>query len=97
MLWRLPSTETFQYESSSTTNVTTGSKTVFVGGTVTNFSLPLWLPFAATIFPTTVLWYRDRRAVKPGHCLRCGYNLTGNESGICPECSTPIPKQEATA
>ena len=22
----------------------------------------------------------------PGHCQRCGYDLTGNESGICPEC-----------
>ena len=25
----------------------------------------------------------------PGHCLKCGYNLTGNVSGICPECGTP--------
>jgi hypothetical protein len=24
----------------------------------------------------------------PGHCQRCGYDLTGNESGICPECGT---------
>ena len=22
----------------------------------------------------------------PGHCKKCGYNLTGNESGRCPEC-----------
>lgn len=22
----------------------------------------------------------------PGHCGRCAYDLTGNESGICPEC-----------
>ncbi len=25
-----------------------------------------------------------------GHCRRCGYNLTGNVSGICPECGQPI-------
>ncbi len=25
----------------------------------------------------------------PGHCKNCGYNLTGNVSGICPECGTP--------
>ena len=28
------------------------------------------------------------RAVRKlqGGCLHCGYNLTGNESGVCPEC-----------
>jgi hypothetical protein len=25
-------------------------------------------------------------------CIHCGYDLTGNTSGICPECGTPIPK-----
>ena len=25
--------------------------------------------------------------IKPGHC-QCGYNLTGNTSGVCPECGT---------
>jgi hypothetical protein len=23
----------------------------------------------------------------------CDYNLTGNVSGVCPECGTPIPRQ----
>jgi len=23
-------------------------------------------------------------------CIPCGYNLTGNESGVCPECGTEI-------
>ena len=30
-------------------------------------------------------WWRARRAA-PGHCQRCGYDLTGNQSGVCPEC-----------
>jgi len=25
-------------------------------------------------------------------CIPCGYNLTGNESGVCPECGTPMQK-----
>jgi hypothetical protein len=25
-----------------------------------------------------------------GGCQECGYNLTGNESGVCPECGTAI-------
>ena len=27
-------------------------------------------------------WRRKKR----GLCLKCGYDLTGNESGVCPEC-----------
>jgi len=27
------------------------------------------------------------------HCGQCGYNLTGNVSGVCPECGWKIPKQ----
>jgi uncharacterized paraquat-inducible protein A len=25
-----------------------------------------------------------------GRCLKCGYDLTKNQSGICPECGTPV-------
>jgi predicted amidophosphoribosyltransferase len=38
--------------------------------------------------PTVLLWWRDRR-IPPGHCQNCGYDLTGNVSGICPECGQP--------
>ena len=32
---------------------------------------------------------RERRPFyPPGHCQKCGYNLTGNVSGVCPECGT---------
>jgi hypothetical protein len=27
---------------------------------------------------------------KKGLCIKCGYNLTGNVSGICPECGEKI-------
>lgn len=32
-----------------------------------------------------------------GSCRQCGYNLTGNASGICPECRTPIAKPPEAA
>jgi hypothetical protein len=51
--------------------------------------MPLWLPFIVFAAPTTYLWHRDRRRIPPGHCHSCNYNLTGNTSGICPECGTP--------
>jgi hypothetical protein len=28
--------------------------------------------------------------VRPHHCLECGYDLTGNVSGVCSECGTPF-------
>ncbi len=51
------------------------------------FDLPFWFLLLIFGFPTLVAWRRDR--VKPGHCRSCDYDLTGNESGRCPECATP--------
>jgi predicted RNA-binding Zn-ribbon protein involved in translation (DUF1610 family) len=31
-----------------------------------------------------------KRLTRYGHCPSCNYNLTGNTSGICPECGTTI-------
>jgi len=31
------------------------------------------------------------RILDPNLCTTCGYNLTGNLSGLCPECGTPLP------
>jgi hypothetical protein len=30
-----------------------------------------------------------------GRCLGCGYDLTGNASGACPECGAAVPKGDA--
>ena len=30
------------------------------------------------------------RQRKKGLCLKCGYNLTGNVSGVCPECGEKV-------
>ncbi len=49
------------------------------------FTLPLVYPFASAAVPTLLVWRFGRKPIKPGHC-RCGYNLTGNQSGKCPEC-----------
>ena len=29
--------------------------------------------------------------IPEGHCRTCRYDLTGNVSGVCPECGTPVP------
>lgn len=34
-------------------------------------------------------WGHERLS-PPGDCQKCGYNLTGNKSGVCPECGERI-------
>jgi hypothetical protein len=55
--------------------------------------LPLWPAILLLlIFPVRWLEHalRQRRRRKQNACLTCGYNLTGNTTGICPECGTGI-------
>ena len=49
--------------------------------------LPFWLLFVLAAITTTILWHRDRRTVKPGHCRSCGYDLRASKRS-CPECGT---------
>jgi len=49
--------------------------------------VPLWIPILAIALPTAWLWRRDRRH-PPGHCRKCGYDLTENVTGVCSECGT---------
>ncbi len=48
--------------------------------------MPLWLPLVAFAGTTAWLWKCDRPP--HNHCQSCAYNLTGNMSGVCPECGT---------
>ena len=55
------------------------------------FRLPLLPPAGILLGATAVLVYLDRRRRPgPGFCAECGYDLTGNVSGICPECGRAI-------
>lgn len=54
-----------------------------------SISTPIWFPLVLIGLPTAWLWSVDRRRPGPGRC-RCGYDLTGNRSGVCPECGILI-------
>lgn len=55
--------------------------------------VPLWIPtvlFGASFWYVYVPYRRHMRRKRLGQCLSCGYDLTGNESGVCPECGTKV-------
>lgn len=56
---------------------------------------PLWIPLIVVAPATAVLFWLESRRFKPGVCQECGYNLTGNISGVCPECGEPVPEEQA--
>ena len=62
--------------------------------TIEALAIPHWaLCVALLTYPAVafirgpVQRYRRRRK---GRCLKCGYDLTGNISGVCPECGTEV-------
>ena len=48
---------------------------------------------AVAVRRVTVKWMGER--LFADHCYPCGYNLTGNTTGICPECGTPCQTANA--
>ncbi len=59
------------------------------------FILELWEPLVMLIVLTAIAWLANRFRYPLGHCQRCGYNLKGNISGVCPECGTSLTKVNA--
>jgi hypothetical protein len=55
------------------------------------YVMPLWMPLVPLGVLTAWLWWRDR-PLPAGHCQKCGYDLTGDVSGVCPECGTEVKK-----
>lgn len=61
----------------------------------TMLTLFLFTAFGIPLVLLAEFWILDRvgflpRKRRPSLCEKCDYDLTGNESGICPECGTPI-------
>jgi hypothetical protein len=60
-------------------------------GSLYNLAVPHGFVVALLVAPPAawaVAAVRRRSRRRPGLCKSCGYDLTGNVSGVCPECGT---------
>jgi hypothetical protein len=57
--------------------------------------LPLWIPVLACLLPWAIVWQRNRPPA-PGRCGRCGYDLRGSTTSVCPECGLPFTNYRQT-
>jgi len=68
---------------------------VMSGTIIRRYSIRLWLVVVVlAVLPLTWVNVASRNlyrrgALRRGGCPTCHYNLTGNTSGICPECGSP--------
>jgi hypothetical protein len=66
-------------------------------------AVPFWAlalmvgPFPAINMTRGVRRYRRRKPKYPNGCRQCGYDLTGNVSGNCPECGSPAVQDRLVA
>ena len=54
--------------------------------------LPFWIPLMLATFTLWLVWrvgHTARQRALEGHCLTCGYDLTGID-GTCPECGQSV-------
>lgn len=61
---------------------------------ITSVHVRLWAPaLLLLLYPTFTIIRssaRRNRRRRKGLCINCGYNLTGNLTGVCPECGRQI-------
>lgn len=59
-----------------------------------SLEVPIWPLLVSCLVPTVLLLRADRKRKRPGRCC-CGYDLTGNTSGVCPECGLHLEATDA--
>src|SRR5262249_43164035 len=57
---------------------------------------PVWLPFAIACGLVATRGLTRNFGTAP-RCLSCGYDLSGNTSGMCPECGRTTPQVRDSA
>lgn len=52
--------------------------------------VPAWIPVLVFGLPVALGYWHKRRSLRGDGCRVCGYNLTGNVTGRCPECGGKV-------
>src|SRR6185437_5858848 len=63
------------------------------------YQIPLWCVVVVSgAWPMSWACKRARRQFRrcKQMCVHCNYNLTGNTSGVCPECGTAVTNKRQT-
>lgn len=67
---------------------------------IRDVAIIVWVVLTLVAVTTAIPLIRKRdrdRLAQSGRCIRCGYNLAGNASGVCPECGTPVQKNSGSS
>lgn len=59
---------------------------------VNTYGLPLLWVFLTAVIPSCIEYFDWSRRKPPRYCSKCRYDLTGNVSGVCPECGKAITR-----
>lgn len=59
------------------------------GLNTSSMSIPLWMPLVLCAV-VALMFSHWPPLIRKGRCRRCHYDLTGNVSGMCPECGTVV-------
>ena len=70
----------------------TRSNSGVVWGYWRGIALPIWAPLLLMTVLTASVGWLGRARYREGYCRKCGYDLTGNVSGRCPECGRAVPE-----
>ena len=64
---------------------------LMTGRSFDSFFRPVGIVGVCTVFGICIhALFRPPKPPNPGYCTNCDYNLTGNISGVCPECGMNI-------
>lgn len=67
------------------------------GSSPGGFALPMWCVAIPAVAFAALMVRISRGYIAPGHCRRCGYDLTANISGVCPECGRSLGPEAAAS
>lgn len=71
------------------------SRTFYGGAVMRVVPAMAWVAVTGLLLVSTLIGWVVRPRYVRGTCRACGYDLTGNVSGRCPECGSPLDRRNS--